>query len=128
MRADAVLCYVRYPWAYFTTCPLDKQWGDDWNDAPYEHNAGEPYAWHQYMAERGLDKYDVFRVAFDGNLDTPCEGKCNSEWSVEDINGGAVPWLTSLDGDVKIMAGTTYADFVPLVRRARGNIYEPVAE
>lgn len=42
------LCYVSGPFAYFTSKELSEQWGDDWNDAPYEHNAGEPYApcWH----------------------------------------------------------------------------------
>ena len=29
--------------AYFTPVSLDEQWGDDWDDAPYEHNAGIPY-------------------------------------------------------------------------------------
>lgn len=56
------LCYVEGDWAYFTTQPLDKQWGDDWDDAPYEHNAGEPYypCWHNHPANinsphRGLN-------------------------------------------------------------------------
>lgn len=31
---EAVLCYVDGNCAYFTTQPLDQQWGDDWNDAP----------------------------------------------------------------------------------------------
>ena len=30
---------------WFTTQPADLQWGDDWNDAPWQHNAGNPYAW-----------------------------------------------------------------------------------
>jgi hypothetical protein len=29
-------------WAYFTTRPLSEQWGDDWGDVPYEHNASPP--------------------------------------------------------------------------------------
>lgn len=36
---DFKLCYVDDGFAYFTTKPLTEQWGDDWNDAPYEHNA-----------------------------------------------------------------------------------------
>lgn len=28
--------------AYFTD-NLENQWGDDWDDAPYEHNAESPY-------------------------------------------------------------------------------------
>ena len=38
------LCYVRHNILYFTDS-FEKQWGDDWDDAPYEHNAGEPYEW-----------------------------------------------------------------------------------
>ena len=34
------LCYIENDNAYFTTNDLMKQWGDDWNDALYEHNAG----------------------------------------------------------------------------------------
>ena len=37
------LCYIEKNFAYFTTQDLEKQWGDDWDDAPYEHNAGTPY-------------------------------------------------------------------------------------
>lgn len=36
------LCYVEDNFAYFTN-DFENQWGDDWNDRPYEHNAGEPY-------------------------------------------------------------------------------------
>ena len=37
------LCYVSNGVLYFTNKELSEQWGDDWNDHPYEHNAGEPY-------------------------------------------------------------------------------------
>ena len=45
------LCFVdSEEWAgdpitlYFTELDdVTEQWGDDWNDRPYEHNAGEPY-------------------------------------------------------------------------------------
>ena len=33
-------------YAFFTPV-FDKQWGDDWNDAPYEHNAGFRKGAHQ---------------------------------------------------------------------------------
>lgn len=50
----AVLCYVSGGKAFFTTKPLSEQWGDDWNDSPYEHNAGEPYwpCWHNHPRHR----------------------------------------------------------------------------
>ena len=48
------LCYVSGCFAYFTSKDLTEQWGDDWNDAPYEHNAGEPYGpcWHNNPVRR----------------------------------------------------------------------------
>ena len=51
MNLQAQLCLVKLPWAWFTTCQLDRQWGDDWNDAPYDCNAGYPYAWQPQMAQ-----------------------------------------------------------------------------
>jgi hypothetical protein len=42
------LCFVRGNYAYFTTRPLEEQWGDDWSNHAYESNAGPPYepCWH----------------------------------------------------------------------------------
>ena len=37
------LCYVDGNEAWFTS-DWKNQWGDDWNDRPYEHNAGSPYS------------------------------------------------------------------------------------
>lgn len=54
LNEHAVPCYVEGNRAWFTTQSLDKQWGDDWNDAPYEHNAGRPYepCWHNEPSHR----------------------------------------------------------------------------
>ena len=51
---STALCYVAGNFAYFTTKPLSEQWGDDWDDAPYEHNAGTPYSpcWHNEPGHR----------------------------------------------------------------------------
>ena len=78
---EPVLCYVEGNWAYFTTKDLDKQWGDDWDDAPYEHNAGTPYGpcWHNEpsqlnsaSAARGINKETGERLK-PGEL---CRGDC----------------------------------------------------
>ena len=107
------LCYVDPPWAYFTEKPLKEAWGDDWDDAPYEHNAGLPYDY-------------VLKVAYDADLSTPSDGKINSEYSVDDINRGAVAWLIDRWGrsGVIIPAGTTIIDFVSLIKKAGGTVYE----
>ena len=36
------LCYCSNNIMYFTS-DMTAQWGDDWDDCPYEHNAGKPY-------------------------------------------------------------------------------------
>ena len=64
------LCYVERNFAYFTSIPLELQWGDDWNDAPYEHNAGEPYGDHRPTPGAPRAEHSILKVAFDGDLST----------------------------------------------------------
>ena len=109
------LIYVESPWAYFGD--MDTARGDDWNDRPYEHNAGEPYDY-------------AFRVAYDGPLVTPDYLQVNSQWSVDDINGGSIAWLRpdpyGEEHGVRIMAGTSFRDFLDLVFKAGGQVYVSV--
>lgn len=122
--AEHRLCYVEGPWAWFTTAPLSEQWGDDWNDAPYEHNAGLPYEWRQ---DSGKEPYELLKVAWEGPFEVPCEYHLNSPYSVQRINQGAVPWLVTQrwhEGPiVTIGAGTTLAQFVQLIYQGKGQIY-----
>jgi hypothetical protein len=117
---EPILCYVDECWAYFTTAPLDEQWGDDWNDAPYEHNAGTPY-------ER--EPYKISKVAFDFEfygMERPCDSHLNSPYSVEQINAGAIAWLRTpsyFEKQVIISAGTTLSDFKRLIKEAGGKVY-----
>lgn len=121
-KPKGALCYIqRYDGyrAFFTTAPLDKQWGDDWNDAPYEHNAGAPYP---------VEGFELGYVDFDpGDMITPAEGHCNSPWSVEQINRGEVPWLRN--GSVNIVtAGATFDEFQAALKRAGGTALMPWPE
>jgi hypothetical protein len=126
---EPVLCYVHDGWAYFTTQPLDKQWGDDWNDAPYGHNAGEPYEFHEYDTKRGKSPWKITKLAFCVDMETPCDGQCNSPYSVEAINRGDVAWLRpsrygSAGKEAKpIHAGVTTSEFCRLIRLAGGKVY-----
>lgn len=62
-------------------------WGDDWNDRPYEHNAGEVY--EEYI--KGWK--DVY-VPFEDLVLEPCNGNFyNSEWSKEDMKNRKVPCI-----------------------------------
>lgn len=55
-----------------------KQWGDDWDDMPYEHNAGTVYK--EYV-ERTAD----VAIPFDMYVSEPADGTLNSEWSKQDM-------------------------------------------
>lgn len=134
------LCYIDRPWAYFTTQALDQQWADDWDDAPYEHNAGTPYTWRPTVYDMETktfipnpeSSWEIGIVAFSVDLATPEDDHFNSPYSVDQINDKAVPWLRPYEWDrnheangVEIWAGTSYPDFVRLVQMAGGTIYEP---
>ena len=61
-----------------------EQWGDDWDDAPYEHNAGEVY--DEYVS--GIT--DCY-VPFDCFVLEPANGHSNSPFCKEDMIKGKVP-------------------------------------
>lgn len=63
-----------------------KQWGDDWNDAPYEHNAGRVY-------EEYIKRTKDFFVDFDFCVLEPRTGTINSGYSKEDMIKRRVPCL-----------------------------------
>ena len=120
------LCYIKGCWAYFMTAKLSEQWGDDWDDAPYEHNASEPYEWE---GPNTLPRYEIVKVAFDAELETPAEilGGCNSSYSVKMINSGAVAWLTTSKWSssplVSIQAGCPLDKFCEAIRVSGGEVY-----
>jgi len=115
---DAVLCYIERPWAYFTTQKLNDQWGDNWDDVPYEYNAGLPYEGKSWK---------IYKVAWDGNFETPCDQHPNSHWSVIQINAGAIAWLRSTikPSPITIQAGTTFRNFCQLMQEGGGTVYLP---
>ncbi len=117
------LCYIEEPWAYFTTRKdWQNQWGDDWEDFPYEHNAGRPYKW---LPPSAVPRYEVVKVAFEGDFKEPLDGHLNSPWSVEMINQRQVPWLAPdwIEHDVSIYAGETLEQFIHKVRLVGGTVY-----
>lgn len=144
-EAVAVLCYVKEPWnrdehqhrtAYFTTRNLADQWGDDWNDAPYDCNAGTPYLWDPEHdgVQRGLGRWSVFEVGFTGPFDTPAGIAFNTPFSVQDVNRGIVAWLWCDDPaderrvpeQIVVRAGVALDQFRELVVRAGGTAEESV--
>jgi len=99
------------PVAYFSFSAASEPWGDDWDDAPYEHNAGPPYDWTTRV------------VYLDTDLESPCSNKLNSDYSVEQINKGMIPWLrtpTWHKDIIVIPAGVTVQEFIDKIRAADG--------
>ena len=123
---EPVLCYVDAGVAWFTTQSLSKQWGDDWNDAPYQHNAGDPYPWSErYDGAKGVARWDLYTVLFAcPSTRQPC-GFGNH--TVEEINRGrTMPWV--MGNGVALFAGTPVSEFVRVIRAAGGSVTEPKRE
>lgn len=116
--------------AYFTPIDLKDQWGDDWDDAPYEHNAEEPYD-DYYDENDAKHEINIYVVHFtvqkevDETLLTPrdfCYGSYGSSVCVAQINSGMVAWMYSREGykacdGFAIQAGTLIADFVGKIKK-----------
>lgn len=64
-----------------------KQYGDDWNDVPYEHNAGPVY--DQFIVGVKDIKFD-----FDDTVLEPRDYVSNSKYSKEDMVKRKTPFLT----------------------------------
>jgi hypothetical protein len=133
------LCYIGNNFAYFTTQDLDKQWGDDWGDAPYEHNAEPPYTPHiRYYAdgrtekvetdwnEDGTPKWEIMKIAFYcPAAATPADtAGMNSPYSVQMINNKLIPWLTVYP-DKALFAGVSIDSFVEFIEESGGEIFFP---
>ncbi|WP_175951913.1 hypothetical protein [Burkholderia sp. BCC0405] len=121
-RTGYRLCFVRAPWAWFTCLPLDLQCGQSWADVPYQDVAQPPYS---------DSRAQLLRVAFDApRLLPPESGRHGHDWSVEQIDDGAVPWLRSeefVDAmKLAVPAGATLAEFVETIEAAGGTVYGPL--
>jgi hypothetical protein len=123
----ARLCYVRDGTAWFST-DFDRQWGDDWNDIPYDCNAGTPYNFSKYMA-KARAPYALVAVKYGSRFCTPSENDFGNV-SVQDINAGCVPWLAPARyGGARatpLMGGATLAEFVSAIAAAGGTVYRPM--
>jgi len=106
----AQLALVRGEHAFFVK-DAELACGDDWDDAPYECNAGNPLEY-------------LFAVRWYGPFAAPCDGVMKSGYSVEDINTHkAAPWLRYIDDEGRnIMAGTTFREFCTFIRAGGGTV------
>ena len=90
-------------YAYFSEISLDEQWGDDWDDAPYEHNAGRPYDSDWDADSKKSIEHNILVMPFYiGNTNRyyinfpDSYGGGNSPWCVQEINHNAVPWIFAM--------------------------------
>lgn len=70
-----------------------EQWGDDWDDAPYEYNAGSVYSNFE------IGHKDV-AFPFDDLVLEPCSGTHNSSYSKKDMMLRKVPCLIVVPKEV----------------------------
>jgi len=102
---DFKLCYFKNNFAYFTS-DFENQTGDDWNDAPYNLNAGEPYDYKDTI---------VFKIAIYGSFSSAQEDQWTTPTSVDEINKGKIPWLVNgwdTEQFWEIKGGITYLEFL----------------
>lgn len=66
--------------------PSDVYYGDDWDDAPYEHNAGRVY-------DEFIKGHKDFSFDFDDLVLEPCDGEFNSSWAKDDMRERKVPCI-----------------------------------
>ena len=112
------LCYVSGNVMYFTD-NFKNQWGDDWDDAPYEHNAGEPY---EYIDGRSAEdnKYrgHICYIAY-----MPIEYGIEVADSVYDISVETinklkvVPWLACYANNDGLYAGATMEQAIEWLKK-----------
>lgn len=73
--------------------PSNTYYGDDWDDAPYEHNAGPVY-------EEFVKGYHDFVFSFDDLVLEPADDDLNSSYNKEDMTNRKVPCIVVVPSEV----------------------------
>lgn len=82
------------------------QWGDDFNDRPYEHNAGTVY-------DEFVSGTKEVYFAYGDVVREPCDGVTNSSYSKEDMIKRKVPCIVVLKAEDA--ADTYWDDFASVL-------------
>lgn len=143
------LCYVDAETAFFTSGSVADAWGDDWDDAPYQHNAeipSEPRVMSSAQGEYlpagewtpvGVPKWQILRLKYSdltSDVALPFEGYGQAKsWSVEQINKGDVPWFQVWSHGPAgsqvvdtLNAGATLLQFQSFITRHGGLVWVPI--
>lgn len=84
--------------------PSDRYYGDDWDDAPYEHNAGQVY-------DEFIKGYKDIAFDFDDIVLEPSDGCSNSAWCKDDMVARKVPCIIVVPKEVVVETqGSFYCD------------------
>ena len=111
---------------------LKSNGGDDWDDIPYECNAGDPYGYWSELIEDNENilkrKYKHHEIKhkvlyFETN---DWSERTPNNYSVKDINKGKVAWLST--DKFNIYAKITYEEFIKIIEENDGIIYIPRKE
>lgn len=106
---------------WFSNLDVSKVWGDDWNDKPYEHNAGEPYDTINSEINSYIKIIIIDRLN-NQELLLPCSGTINSNFSIEDINiKKQIPWLRN--NTFNLWAGTSLEETLKILKTLDIEIY-----
>lgn len=132
MEKEFKLCYVEGNKAWFTD-NFENQWGDDWDDKPYEDNAGYPYDnWSEIIEDNAVKMYrkykkhpielkELYFETDEWDDKRPCD---MGIFSVKEINKGAVAWIYT--DKFSIYAGCEIEEFKKTIKENNGKIYEEV--
>ncbi|UOF78271.1 hypothetical protein [Caudoviricetes sp.] len=71
-----------------------KQYGDDWNDTPYEHNAGQVY-------DEFVIAYKDIAFNFNDLVLQPADGEQNSPWCKDDMRDRKVPCIIVVPNELR---------------------------
>lgn len=98
---------------FFTPIQMKEQWGDDWDDAPYDCNAGLPYDDTHKKLENGEWKHaehTIYILQIYVNTEDaptlPLDYGYNTPFSVDMINSGACAWMYFPGKERKACNGT----------------------
>lgn len=77
---------------YYGDDDCSDYWGDDWDNVPYEHNAGGVYS-------RYIKGFAEFAFPLDFVITEPRDGYDNSPYSKESMKNREVPCITIYNGN-----------------------------
>lgn len=107
------LCIIRGNFACFVS-DYENVRGDDWNDSPYDTNAGWPYK-----------EFEQIGVYFD-------EGNCfyrpgtswTQNYSLDVMRREKIPFIVCSADKGNILPGMTLREFIEVIRYNDGKVYE----